>query len=189
MFCEKCGCANTDGAKFCIRCGANLASKGNSIEEQKSTEPIKKKEYFANHCSDVAQKNRNTIKILSVIALVIQGVLNLLTIISFYALVHAVERHLPSNGNATVTYVLPLIFSLIFFGGSLLFTICGIKKNSTGFFITATIFALISTMFGGLIFELGLRWLVGLGVTAVYIIMTMLNHQNNSERKASTKSK
>lgn len=185
MFCKNCGCANSDSATFCSQCGTSLASREYSSQNNRTTAPITKKEYFTNHCSDVAQKNRNTIKILSVIALVIQGVLNLLTIISFYALVRAVEQRLPSEGDFEGWYA-PLIFSLVFFGGSLLFTICGIKKNSTGFFITATIFAFIATMYGGLIFELGLRWLVGLGVTAVYIIMTMLNHQNNSERKACT---
>lgn len=188
MFCEKCGCANTDGAKFCIRCGASLASKGNSIEEQKSTAPIKKKEYFANHCSDVAQKNRNTIKILSAVSLAIQGILNLVFIIFFMILKNAVEQH-PLYEGSTMGMFVPIILSLIFTFGSFTFTICGAKKNSTGLFITATIFAFIATMIGGLIFNLGLRWLVGLGVTAVYIIMTMLNHQNNSERKASTKSK
>ena len=182
MFCKNCGCANSDSATFCSQCGATLASMEYSSQNNRTTAPITKKEYFANHCSENAQKNRRTIKILSIVSLTVQGILNLLFIICLMVLKNAVDHNPLYKGDTSVMFA-PIILSLTFFGFSLLFTICGTKMNSTGCFISATLFAFIATMFGGTIFELGLRWLVGLVVVAAYIVITMLNHQNNQEYK------
>lgn len=184
MFCKKCGCEHTDNAAFCTQCGASLTSEALSNELLKATIPMTKTDYFSNHCSGSVQKKRKAIKWLSITCLVIQGVLNILVIISLSVLAYALQQT-PLWKDADLSGLgLVITLSLMFTAGSFVFTILGMKKNGTGFFVGATVFAFISTTFGCLNFgSLVLRQLVVFGMAAIYLSITILNHQNNKEYK------
>lgn len=184
MFCKKCGCEHSDNAAFCAQCGESLTSEKLSNELPKATIPMTKTDYFANHCSGSVQKKRKAIKGLSITCLVIQGVLNILVIISLSVLAYALQQTPLAKDAGLSGFGLVITFSLMFTASSFVFTIMGMKKNSTGFFVGATIFAFISTTFGCSIIEgLVLRQLVIFGTVAIYLSITILNYQNNKEYK------
>ena len=167
MYCRKCGNEYSDEKTFCPQCGERL-----TLEELEVKLPTN------------VQKNRKIIKVLSIVSLVIQGVLNLLVIIMLSVLSYALQQSFPAEDLAIANSGFGVIITLSLFSitGSFAFTLLGIKKNSTGFFIGATIFAFISTTFGCANFEsLVLRQLIVLGIVATYIVMTVLNHQCNKE--------
>ena len=170
MYCKKCGYEYSDETAFCPQCGERL-----TLEETEAKLPKN------------IQKNQKIIKALSIICLVIQGILNVLMITSVSILAYALQNSLPTenlDSNVVGGLGVLLINALFFLAGSFAFTLLGRKKNSTGFFIGATIFAFISTTFGCANFEsLVLRQLIVLGIVATYIVMTVLNHQCNKEYK------
>lgn len=183
MFCTKCGCAHSDGAAFCTQCGASLTLKEPAGEAPKAKTPITKAEYFTNHCSAIAQKKRKTIKTLSIVSLAIQGILNIAMILYLVAFAHALQQSALFKGGAESVHTV-IVFLLCFTAASFGFTIWGMKKNSTGFFAWAILFAFVSATFGSNVFgSLALRQLIALGTLAIYIAITVLNYQNNKEYK------
>ena len=92
------------------------------------------KEYFANYCSATAKKKRKTIKVLSIVCLAIQAVLNILLILSLIATADLIHQLAGANTVGEGVTVL-IITWLIFIVGTFAFTIGGMKKNSTGFLL------------------------------------------------------
>lgn len=135
MFCVKCGHEHLDDADFCTQCGTRFTSEEFLGEEQNVAVPMPKKEYFASHCSASTKRKRKAIKILSIASLAIQGVLAVLVVISLSALSYAIEQSQLNEGSASGIFILPIAFALVFTGGSFVFTILGLKKNSTGFLL------------------------------------------------------
>lgn len=184
MLCTKCGHEQPDDVAFCIQCGTSFALGESANVTSKAATPVTKKDYFANHCSASTKKKRKAIKILSVVSLAIQGVLAVLLIIGLGVLAHAIEQSPLFEGSASGAFGSLIAMGLFFTAGSFVFTILGIKKNSTGFFITATFFAFLSAAEGSMSFEsLVLRQLISFGTLAIYIVIVVLNHQSNKEYK------
>ena len=187
MFCVKCGHENLDDAGFCTQCGTSFTSEEFLGEKQNVTVAMTKKEYFASHCSASAKRKRKAIQILSIASLAIQGVFAVLVVISLSALSYAIEQSQLNEGSASGIFILPIAFALVFTGGSFVFTILGLKKNSTGFFVTATIFAFLSAAYGSINFgSLPLRQLIAFGTLAMYIVNVVLILQSNKEYKEYT---
>ena len=184
MFCTKCGHENADDAGVCTQCGASVITEEPIGEGLNAATPITKREYFANCCSESTKKKRKAIKILSIASLAIQGVLAVLFVISIGVLAHAIKQNPLFEGSAPGTFSLLIEIAVIFTGGSFVFTILGIKKNSTGFFVVATTFAFLSATYGSNNFEsLALRQLIAFGTLAIYIAIVVLNYQSNKEYK------
>lgn len=184
MLCTKCGHECPDNAAFCGYCGASFSSGESADETPKAATPMTKKEYFASHCSESTKKKRKAIKILSIASLAIQGVLAVLLVVGFGALVYAIEQNPLFEGSASGAFGSLIASAVIFTGGAFVFTILGIKKNSTGFFVAATIFSFLSAAFGSMNFgSLALRQLIGFGTLAIYIAVVVLNYQSNKEYK------
>lgn len=184
MLCAKCGHEHPDNAAFCGYCGASLVSGESADETPKAATPMTKKEYFASHCSESTKKKRKAIKILSIASLATQGVLTVLLVISIGALAYAIKQ---IEGSDPGTFSSLIEMGMFFTAGSFVFTILGIKKNGTGFFIAATIFAFLSAVYGSFIFEnIALRQLLAFGTLAIYIAIVVLNHQSNKEYKGYT---
>ena len=186
MFCLKCGQEHSDNAAFCARCGASFAVEEITDEVLNTAVPTTKKEHVASHCSASTKKKRKAIKILSIVSLAIQGVLAIWMVIgvgtALYALYAAGQNSLFEG---IVSGVLSLLITLaLTLTGSFTFTLLGIKKNSTGFFVAAAVFASLSGASCSAIFEvLALRQLVLLGTLAIYIVIIVLNHLSNKECK------
>lgn len=184
MFCTKCGYEYSGDADFCVQCGASVTSKEPLGETLNAATPITKKEYFSNNCSTSTKKKRKVIKILCAVSLVIQCVLSVLFVIGLGILAYAVEQNLSYGGSVSGTFISIIASVLIITAGSFVFTIIGIKKNSTGFFVAATIFSFLSAAMGSNNFENRiLRLLIAFGILAIYIVIVILNHQNNKEYK------
>ena len=184
MFCTKCGHEHPGKADYCTQCGTRFTSKELTGEAPTAAMPMTKKEYFADHCSASAEQKRKAIKILSLFSLAIQGILAVLLVVSVGALVYAIEQNPLFEGSGSDVFGMLLVVVLFFTGGAFLFTILGIKKSSTGFFVAATIFSFVSAAYGSSNFEsLALRQLIAFGTVAIYIAITVLNYQNNKEYK------
>ena len=184
MFCAKCGHEHLGDAKFCAQCGASLTLEEVTSEEQNSSLPITKKEYFINHCSASTKQKKKTIKFLSIISLAIQSILAVLLIISLGVLSYTIEQSFVLEDSPSSLFGSLIILQLFYAGSSFIFTILGIKKNSTGFFVTATFFAFFSATYSSRIFNsLALRQLIGFGTLAIYIVIDILNYQSNKDYK------
>lgn len=184
MFCTKCGHENADDAGVCTQCGASVVSEESIGEITNSEVPMTKKEFFMSKCSTSTKQKRKAVKILSTVSLTIQGVLAVLLVVGFGALVYAIEQNPLFEGSASGAFGSLIAFAVIFTGGAFVFTILGIKKNSTGFFVAATIFSFLSAAFGSMNFgSLALRQLIAFGTLAIYIAVVVLNYQSNKEYK------
>ena len=190
MYCAKCGCAHSDNAKFCARCG-NLIAAQSTVETVIAVQPttaaataipvMTQKEYFANSCSATAKKKRIAIKVLSIACLAIQAVLEILFILTLIVAARAIQQVFGASAAALSGVVGAIISSLIFLAGTFAFTIGGMKKNSTGFWVAATIFSFASTTIGSNVLESPLRSPIALGIVAIYRVLTVLNCQNTKE--------
>lgn len=184
MLCTKCGHEQPDDVAFCIQCGTSFALGESANETSKAATPVSKKDYFANHCSASAKKKRKVIKILSVASLLIQGVLAVLGVISYCAFGYAMERDSFAIADYAIVMIGSAIVIMLFFlVCSFVFTVLGVKKNSTGFFVAATFFGFRSAMYSSMNFILGLRQLTALGTLAIYIVIIVLSYQSNKEYK------
>ena len=175
MFCSNCGQPQTDDAAFCGYCGTPFAAE----KPEGTVVPIMTREaYFAS--SATVKKRRRTIKILSVINLIVLGFL-----CAYSSIVYGIIAYLLSrDGIGYGLFVIPII-CLVLTTASFIFTISGIKKHSTGLLFTAIIFVFNSAVLSGgtTINVLPLRWLVIFGTTAISIAVMIQNSKNNKEFK------
>ncbi len=183
MLCQKCGYENPDSATFCSQCGTNLAPDQPADSTPTTAKVITKNEYFASLCSDRAKKNNVIIRVLVGISLGIQGLLSLLTIVVLIAFSYALSKNeLLSSGADVVMDLVPMI--LFWAVGSFSFTFLGIKKHSTGFFIASIFFAIIAVIMGSIgLSNTSASRLLALGTLVAYIVIIVLNCQNNKEYK------
>lgn len=187
MFCTKCGYEHSGDTDYCIQCGASVVSEAPIGEITNNAVPMTKKEYFMDKCSTSTKQKRKAVKILSAVSLAIQGVLAVLFVVGLSVLAYAIEQNPQFGGSTSGAFSLVITLALIFTAGAFVFTILGIKKNSTGFFVAATIFSFLSATFGSNNFENRfLRQLIAFGTLAIYIAIVVLNYQSNKEYKEYT---
>lgn len=184
MFCTRCGHEQPDNAAFCTQCGTRFIAEKSVSDTPKAAPPMSQQAYFASHCLAVTKRRRKVIKVLSIVSLAIQGMLAVLVTIAIIKL-HLVLAQHPFGGDGSsviLSNIIPVVISTAI---SIILTLQGLKKNSTGFFVSATILAFLSATFSaGLgINSLGLRRLVVFGTLAIYIVITVLNHRCNKEYK------
>lgn len=184
MFCPNCGTQVDDGAVFCGNCGTKIGRNNNTyttgnagIYTGGNTVP--------NYGSDIAIKRQKTIKILSIISLIIQSIMcgiaflfmNLLTL-AVFNWDNVVNRY--GAASATIA-VMIIILVLLFF--AYFFTIKGVKKKSTGFLIGSAIFSFLATFIGARFIVGGMpnNLIVACIILATHIVMIVLNIKNRKE--------
>lgn len=144
-----------------------------------------KKDYFTRDCSDIVKKKWLAANILNIINLVILGVMAVWAIIALSALAYVLEQSTIFQGAGTDTVGALIVIILIPAICTFVFTLMGMKKNSTGLYVWATIFGFFSSLLltGLLIGNTPLRWLIVFGTLAMYIITAVFTSQNNREYK------
>lgn len=147
MFCGKCGNQLIDGAKYCNRCGASVILDAfNEAIPTESCSLINKSDYYKQGNGGGKYKS---VKILSIISIVYQSILAALGIWGCLYLMRFFIAVFKFNDNKSFSnlfgiFIYP-VFLVIFYGLFLLLQIRGIKKCSTGRYISALILGFFNT--------------------------------------------
>lgn len=175
MICSQCGFENPQDTTFCPNCGAILISASDVATGTGSTTQQTVTTFTTQHSTSTGANTR-LLKILTGIALGIQGLLILLAILCIGLLSYAIsEIEFFDGATSLLGGVIGII--LLFAAGSFGFTLLGVKRRSTVSLIVATIFACVATTFGTMIFEsVGMRRFILLLMLMIYIAIIVVNH-------------
>ncbi len=147
MFCSKCGNKLVDVAKFCNKCGTPVTSNGlYPTGSSNSSRLMNKSDYYKQGNGGGKYKS---VKILSIISIVYQSILAALGIWGCLYLMRFFIAVFKFNDNKSFSnlfgiFIYPVSL-VIFYGLFLLLQIRGIKKCSTGRYISALILGFFNT--------------------------------------------